>query len=111
MEAIFIYIIKTSGLITLFYLAYHILLRKETFFTSNRWFLLSGLITSIVLPFVVYTKIIWVASTTSATPVNFTAPINATQTIPVEQNWLDTHLNLCLVILYVSITKVCFRFL
>ncbi|MCC9074290.1 peptidase M56 [Flavobacterium sp. F-65] len=103
MEAIFIYIIKTSGLITLFYLAYHILLRKETFFTSNRWFLLSGLITSIVLPFVVYTKIIWVASTTSATPVNFTAPINATQTIPVEQNWLDTHLNLCLVLLYVSI--------
>jgi hypothetical protein len=100
MEAIFIYILKTSGLITLFYLAYYILLRKETFFNSNRWFLLSGLITSIVLPFVVYTKIVWVAPTRT----NFTSPINTTiKTIPVEESWLDTHLNLCLIILYVSI--------
>ncbi|KIA95029.1 peptidase M56 [Flavobacterium sp. KMS] len=100
MEAIFIYILKTSGLITLFYLAYYILLRKETFFNSNRWFLLSGLITSIVLPFVVYTKIVWVAPTRT----NFTSSINTTiKTTPIEQSWLDTHLNLCLVILYVSI--------
>ncbi|WP_409416829.1 M56 family metallopeptidase [Flavobacterium sp. PS2] len=100
MEAIFIYILKTSGLITLFYLAYYILLRKETFFNSNRWFLLSGLITSIVLPFVVYTKIVWVAPTRT----NFTSSINTTiKTVPIEQSWLDTHLNLCLVILYVSI--------
>ena len=63
MEAIFIYIVKTSGLITLFYLAYYFLLRKETFFNSNRWFLLTGLITSVVLPFIVYTKIVWIAST------------------------------------------------
>ncbi|MCD0474080.1 M56 family metallopeptidase [Flavobacterium sp. EDS] len=63
MEAIFIYILKTSGLITLFYLAYYFLLRKETFFNSNRWFLLTGLITSVVLPFIVYTKTVWIAST------------------------------------------------
>ncbi|MCV9928152.1 M56 family metallopeptidase [Flavobacterium sp. LS1R49] len=100
MEAIFIYILKTSGLITLFYLAYYFLLRKETFFNSNRWFLLSGLITSILLPFVVYTKIVWVAPTRT----NFTSPINTTiKTIPVEESWFDTHLNLCLIILYVSI--------
>lgn len=102
MEAIFIYILKTSGLITLFYLAYYILLRKETFFNSNRWFLLSGLITSVVLPFIVYTKIVWVAPT----PTNFTLPLNATQAIPVEQSWLDTHLNLCLIVLYVSIISL-----
>ncbi|MBZ4040753.1 M56 family metallopeptidase [Flavobacterium hibisci] len=60
MEALFIYIAKSSGLVILFYCAYHFLLRKETFFNSNRWFLLVGLITSIVLPFFVYTKIIWV---------------------------------------------------
>jgi hypothetical protein len=44
----------------MFYLAYFILLRKETFFNSNRWFLLAGLITSVVLPLVVFTKIVWV---------------------------------------------------
>lgn len=61
MEAFYIYLIKSSGLIALFYLAYYFMLRKETFFTSNRWFLLLGLLTSVVLPLVVYTKIIMVA--------------------------------------------------
>ena len=60
METLFIYLIKSSGLIGMFYLSYHILLRKETFFNSNRWFLLAGLITSIVLPLVIFTKIVWV---------------------------------------------------
>lgn len=60
MEALFIFIAKSSGLLALFYLAYYLLLRKETFFNSNRWFLLAGLITSVVLPFLVYTKVIWV---------------------------------------------------
>jgi len=61
MEALSIYLIKSSGLIALFYLAYYFMLRKETFFTSNRWFLLSGLCTAAILPLVVYTKIILVA--------------------------------------------------
>ncbi len=60
METFFIFIAKSCGLLILFYCAYYFLLRKETFFTSNRWFLLAGLITSIVLPFLVYTKEVWV---------------------------------------------------
>ena len=60
MEPFFIFIAKLSGLLILFYSAYYFLLRKETFFDSSRWFLLAGLITSIILPFVVYTKIVWI---------------------------------------------------
>lgn len=75
MEVFYIYLIKSSGLIALFYLAYHFMLRKETFFTSNRWFLLLGLFTSIVLPIVVYTKIIWVEPT------------------PVNYDWSSLHIN------------------
>jgi len=60
METLIIYSIKSSGLIGLFYFSYIILLRKETFFNSNRWFLLAGLITSTILPLIVFTKIIWV---------------------------------------------------
>ena len=60
MESFFIFIAKSSGLLILFYCAYFFLLRKETFFDSSRWFLLAGLITSIILPFVVYTKIVWI---------------------------------------------------
>ena len=69
MEALFIYLIKSSGLVALFYIAYVLLLRKETFFNSNRWFLLAGLVTSVVLPFVIFTKIIWIEP--SATPINW----------------------------------------
>jgi hypothetical protein len=60
METLFIFIAKSSGLLTMFYCAYYFLLRKETFFNSNRWFLLSGLVTSLILPFLVYTKIVWI---------------------------------------------------
>ncbi|MFH6991476.1 M56 family metallopeptidase [Flavobacterium sp. FlaQc-48] len=60
MEALFTYIIKSGGLLILFYCAYYFLLRKETFFNSNRWFLLGGLFTSVILPFIVYTKTVWI---------------------------------------------------
>jgi len=87
METLFIYLIKSSGLIVLFYLSYHILLRKETFFNSNRWFLLAGLISSVVLPLVVFTKIVWV----DPTPTNFDWS-KIPMTIPAEDeafeiNW------------------------
>lgn len=67
METVLIYGIKTSGLIGMFFWAYYFLLRKETFFSSNRWFLLSGLITSLVLPMLVFTKTVWV----DPSPTNF----------------------------------------
>ncbi|TDW51359.1 BlaR1 peptidase M56 [Flavobacterium sp. 270] len=60
MEALFIFILKSSALLALFYTAYYFLLRKETFFNANRWFLLAGLITSVALPFLVYTKTVWI---------------------------------------------------
>ncbi|WP_310559631.1 M56 family metallopeptidase [Flavobacterium sp.] len=60
METVVIYLVKSSGLIAMFYVAYYFLLRKETFFNSNRWFLLAGLITSVVLPLLFVTKIVLV---------------------------------------------------
>ncbi|MFE3868198.1 M56 family metallopeptidase [Flavobacterium sp. LS2P90] len=69
MEALFIYLIKSSGLVALFYLAYFLMLRKETFFNSNRWFLLAGLITSATLPLIIFTKIVWIEPTTD--PINW----------------------------------------
>lgn len=67
MEDLLLYLIKASGLIGLFYFAYILLLRKETFFSGNRWFLILGLISSGVLPLFFITKIIWV----EPTPNNF----------------------------------------
>ena len=60
METIFIYLLKSSALITLFYLVYHLLLRTETFFNTNRWFLQLGLVVAVVLPFFSIKKIVYV---------------------------------------------------
>ena len=60
METLFIYLLKSSGLIAMFYLAYYFLVRKETFFDNNRWFLLSGLITSLLLPLLFIKKVVYV---------------------------------------------------
>lgn len=58
METVFIYLLKASVLIAVYFLAYHFLLRKETFFTTNRWFLLTGLATSAILPLLFIKKYI-----------------------------------------------------
>jgi len=87
MENGFIYLIKASGLIGLFYFAYFLLLRKETFFSANRWFLLLGLITSSVLPLFFITKIIWVEPTTDSFDWS-TIPVTTSVTAPKpEINW------------------------
>ncbi|TDE53469.1 M56 family metallopeptidase [Flavobacterium sp. GT3P67] len=87
MEAFYIYLIKSSGLIALFYLAYYFMLRKETFFTSNRWFLLFGLFTSVVLPLVVYTKIIMVESSSKNIDWSRIPITNSIENEPFEINW------------------------
>lgn len=95
METLFIYLIKSSGLIGMFYLAYMILLRKETFFNSNRWFLLAGLISSIVLPLIVFTKIVWV----DPSPTNFDWS-KIPMTTPVENEALEINWYLVFVLVY-----------
>ena len=47
------YSLKASAVIALFYICYKIFLQRETFFESNRWFLLIGLITAFTIPMIV----------------------------------------------------------
>jgi hypothetical protein len=62
METIIIYLIKSSGLIAVFFLAYTFLVQKETFFNSNRWFLLAGLFTSVLMPLFFIKKVVFIES-------------------------------------------------
>jgi hypothetical protein len=87
METLFIYLAKSSGLIGMFYLAYHFLLRKETFFNSNRWFLLSGLITSVLLPFIVFNRIIWIAPSTNKIDWSKIPVTTSIENNDLEINW------------------------
>lgn len=47
------YLIKASGVIAVFYLFYKLLLERDTFFKSNRWFLLVGLLIAVITPSIV----------------------------------------------------------
>jgi hypothetical protein len=94
METLFLYIAKSSGLIGVFYIAYYLLLRKETFFTSNRWFLLAGLITSVILPLVVFTTIVWIEPSTT------TFDWSKIPTAPIERENFEINWYLILAIAY-----------
>ena len=52
MEALLIYLANSSAGIALFYSVYWLFLRKETFHSANRWFLLLALSTAVLLPII-----------------------------------------------------------
>ncbi|WP_439881383.1 M56 family metallopeptidase [Pontibacter sp. MBLB2868] len=51
MPALLLYLLKANVALALFYLAYHFVLRRITFYTLNRVFLLFGLLFSFLYPF------------------------------------------------------------
>ncbi len=51
MEAIFEYILKSSGILGIFYIVYLLFLQKETLFKENRRFLLFGIFCALLCPF------------------------------------------------------------
>ncbi len=62
MNSLFTFLIQSSTALVLFYLVFWVFLRKETFYTSNRFFLLFALLSSILIPlipiqYVVYSQV------------------------------------------------------
>jgi len=53
-----IYILKSTALLSLFFLVYEFLLKRDTFFTLNRYFLIAGILVAVTLPFLTFTKTI-----------------------------------------------------
>lgn len=60
MESFSIYILKSAGLLSLFYLVYLFLLTNDTGFELTRKFLILGIIAAALLPAAVFTKTIFV---------------------------------------------------
>jgi beta-lactamase regulating signal transducer with metallopeptidase domain len=100
MENSLLYFAKVNGLIILFYLLYLVVLSKETFYVSNRLYLLWGLVISIFLPLITFTKTVWVnpepisklievvpitdgkkISTVSETPIDWSLILSATYSL------------------------------
>ncbi|WP_179317550.1 hypothetical protein [Winogradskyella undariae] len=86
------YFLKASVVIVLFYLCYCLLLKKETFFQHNRWFLLIGLIIAIVFPLIVIPVYIPIEPTTLQESIFTTSVNHSTLTEDVVEtslNWKE----------------------
>ena len=107
MENLLIYFLKANGLIILFYLMYVVFLRKETFFVSNRWYLIVGLVLSLILPLITFTKTIWVdpipiqESFEEITPI-----ITTSDATPIQENLIDWSLIATTTYIVISILLV-----
>ncbi|MDT0646763.1 TonB-dependent receptor plug domain-containing protein [Zunongwangia sp. F260] len=56
METTIIYLLKSAGLLAIFFLFYQLLLKKDTSFSLNRKFLVGGIFASFILPAIYFTR-------------------------------------------------------
>ena len=80
------YFLKASAVITIFYVVYIFWLQKETFFNSNRWFLLAGLVVSAILPLIIIPIYIDRAPITYQFTTTSTVNVSTAQT---SFSWLE----------------------
>ncbi|PTX59475.1 TonB-dependent receptor-like protein [Kordia periserrulae] len=71
MEDLLLYFTKSAGVLVLFLGLYFVILRRETFFQENRFFLLFGMLISLLLPFLVITRYIEIPVITQQVSGNF----------------------------------------
>ncbi|WP_298543433.1 M56 family metallopeptidase [uncultured Aquimarina sp.] len=87
MEAFLIYLLKSSVILSLFYLVYFFLLRKDTFFKVNRHFLLTGIISSLLLPFLEFTTIEFIEKPIFQTIAYNSSDFDILKNQPEPTNW------------------------
>jgi len=95
------YLIKVSAILILFYVCYKLFLNRETFFESNRSFLLVGIATAFLLPLITFTKYIELEPTVTETAFGFGDAIS--QTIVA-----DNQINLISILTYIYLAGVLF---
>jgi hypothetical protein len=105
MDAIFIYFLKANLLIAVFYLTYYFLVQKETFFNSNRWFLLFGLFASVSIPLFFIKKIVLIEAPKLVVN-NLSSITNTRINSVVDEPTIDWYNILIIIYLIISIFLV-----
>jgi len=85
METIFEYLLKSSGILVIFYAVYFLFLQKETLFKENRRFLLSGIFCALLCPLLTIPVYIEMA------PTSFTQIVSTSSspTATIQESGLD----------------------
>ena len=99
MEPFITYLLKSATVLVLFYSVYWLLLKKDTFFKANRFYLLFGILISFLVPLFEITRTIYLTLPTNQ-------PQYFTESIPVNTAVEDTGTNwwLLLGLIYLAIT-------
>ena len=110
MESLLIYILKSAGLLSIFYVLYMLLLKNDTSFSANRKFLLGGIFASIVLPSVYFTKKVLV----NAPEIFYDISSNSNEMLVSETtsqgiDWLMIAGSIYLIITGFFLLRFCFR--
>ena len=79
------YILKSTAILTLFYVFYKLLLERETFFQSNRSYFLIGLFTALTLPLIIIPK--YIETETFVLSSNVTSSLNSVTIQEPLINW------------------------
>ncbi len=104
METLFIYLLKASGILAIFYLAYQVFLKSETFYSVNRHFLMAGLLTALLLPFVSITNYVEIAASPLNLVTDETSVVEATN-VDQRFNWITLFFGIYLTGLLFFTTK------
>ena len=101
---ILLYLLKSTSILGLFLIVYYFVLRKDTNFESNRYFLLLGLVCAFSFPFLEFTQITYIetepisSSVFSSGNEISSSPVQNFPLVETESfNWLKLLLNLYIV--------------
>jgi len=107
---ILLYILKSTAILSLFFLVYKLFLQKDTFFESNRYFLLLGLVCAFVFSGMEFTQITYVEAAAVSDSVLF--PVNelnyVSENIPEEGEVTQRAFNWSKHLLYLYLTGTTF---
>ena len=81
------YLIKSSALIIAFYVCYKVLLQRDTFFETKRWYFLTGILFAIVLPLVVIPIYITKEPINTSFIIEQTTRATTTHQVSTPFNW------------------------
>lgn len=99
------YLIKANGLLLFFWLFYRLFLQKETFYTTNRWYLLGSIALSIIAPLIIFTKTVFIEAPKPTIDWNQLAVIHSQNTI-VEENLFTIENSIIATIALISVILV-----
>ena len=105
------YLLKSTLVLTVFYICYFLFLKKETFFNHNRWFLLSGLIIALIFPYVIIPVHVAIEpQSVNPNLISYTAEIPMTEDVTTAFNWGRLVMGIYLIGLVIFLIQFLFQF-